>query len=244
MESEAVVPVRRRGRPTGRTAQGEATRARLYEVATRLIAERGWEATTLRDVAAEAGVSPGLLYRYYPSKRAVVLAMYQELTTEYAARAIAMPPGTWRARFAFALRTSLATLAPQRSTLISLLPALMGAGEEGIFSATTSASRDAVRAVFDEAVAGASDAPRGATAPALGWLLYLTHLAVILFWLYDRSPSQRATTAALDLLDQALRLIAPALRLPGVGGVVRRAGQVSRVALLVEWPHTEPSTRF
>ena len=45
----------------------------------RLIAERGYDATTLRDVAERAGVSAGLLYRYFPSKRAVVLALYDEL---------------------------------------------------------------------------------------------------------------------------------------------------------------------
>ena len=58
---------RRRGRPAGPTAQGVAARARLYETAIRMIAKRGYEATTLRDIAAEAGVSVGLLYRYFPS---------------------------------------------------------------------------------------------------------------------------------------------------------------------------------
>ena len=69
----------KRGRPPGRTVEGEATRRRLYETAIRLIGEQGYEATTLRDVAKRAGVSAGLLYRYFPSKRSVVLALYDEL---------------------------------------------------------------------------------------------------------------------------------------------------------------------
>jgi len=40
---------RKRGRPSGRTAEGEATRHRLYDTAVTLIGERGYEATTLRD---------------------------------------------------------------------------------------------------------------------------------------------------------------------------------------------------
>src|SRR5262249_34562047 len=60
---------RRRGRPSGRTAQGAAARDRLYETAMQLIAERGYEATTLRDIAKAANVSVGLLYRYFPSKQ-------------------------------------------------------------------------------------------------------------------------------------------------------------------------------
>ncbi|HEY9462479.1 MAG TPA: helix-turn-helix domain-containing protein, partial [Vicinamibacterales bacterium] len=77
----------KRGRPPGRTVEGEATRHRLYETAIRLIGEQGYEATTLRDVAKRAGVSAGLLYRYFPSKRSVVLALYDELSDAFAKEA-------------------------------------------------------------------------------------------------------------------------------------------------------------
>src|SRR6185369_9902388 len=66
---------RKRGRPPGLTAEGEAARKRLYRTAIALIGERGYEATTLRAVAARAGVSPALLYRYFPNKRALVMAL-------------------------------------------------------------------------------------------------------------------------------------------------------------------------
>ena len=52
---------KKRGRPPGETAQGMAARQRLYDTAIRLIGERGFEATTLRDVASSAKVSVGLL---------------------------------------------------------------------------------------------------------------------------------------------------------------------------------------
>ena len=60
MFSENVKP-RRRGRPAGPTPQGTAARDRLYAIATQLIAARGYEETTLRAIAKEAGVSVGLL---------------------------------------------------------------------------------------------------------------------------------------------------------------------------------------
>ena len=90
MFTENVKP-RKRGRPTGPTAQGTAARDRLYATATKLIAARGYEATTLRDIAKEAGVSVGLLYRYFPSKQAVIIALYDELSSAYARRAVAEP---------------------------------------------------------------------------------------------------------------------------------------------------------
>ena len=76
----------KRGRPPGQTSQGVAARRLLYETAIRLIGERGFGETTLRDVAQAANVSVGLLYRYFPSKQAVVLALYDELSVSRAAR--------------------------------------------------------------------------------------------------------------------------------------------------------------
>lgn len=231
---EPQAPPRRRGRPPGRTAQGAETCQRLYQTAIRLIAARGWEATTLRDVAREAGVSVGLLYRYFPSKRAVVLALYDELSAAYAARAAAMRPGRWRDRSLYALRTSLEVLDPHRGTLAALVPILVGDPDEGLFAPSTAFSRLRVQAVFVQAVLGASDAPRGALGPALGRLLYLVHLAVLLWWLLDKSPGQWATQALLALLERALRLAAPALRVPGVPRLLVSADALLRAALFDE----------
>src|SRR5689334_1437634 len=180
---DEVPAPRRRGRPRGTTAQGLETRRQLYETAIRLIASRGWQGTTLRDVAAEAGVSAGLLYRYFPSKQAIVLTLYDELSAEYADRAAQLPPGRWRDRFLYALTSSLEVLQPHRGTLASLVGVLVGDAEEGLFAPRTAFSLLRVQGVFVQAVVGASDAPRGETAPALGRLLYLLHLAVLLWWL-------------------------------------------------------------
>ena len=225
-------PARGRGRPRGQTAQGAETRRRLYETAIRLIGERGWHETTLRDVASEAGVSVGLLYRYFPSKQAVVLALYDALSAEYAERAAEMAPGRWRDRFLDALRTSLEVLRPHRGTLASLAGVLVGDAEDGVFAPRMAFSRQRVQAVFVQAVVGASDAPRGETAPALGRLLYLLHLAVLLWWLLDKSPSQRATDALVALLERAGPLIAVALRVPTVPGLIRSFDALVRDALL------------
>jgi AcrR family transcriptional regulator len=207
---------RGRGRPPGRSAQGQARRARLYATAIRLIARRGYGATTLRDVAAQAGVSVGLLYRYFPSKQAIVIALYDDLSSEYAQRAAAMPAGKWRDRFIFALKTSLSVLAPHQAALRALTPVLVGDPDESIFAATTAFSRLRVQQVFERAVAGSTDAPRQPLAGALGRLLYLAHLAVLFWWLLDKSPNQRATAVLVSLTEQLLPSAAVALHVPAV----------------------------
>ena len=215
MFTETVKP-RRRGRPSGQTAQGAAAKQRLYEVAIRLMAKRGYETTTLRDVAKTAGVSVGLLYRYFPSKRAVIIALYDELSADFARQAIDMPPGKWRDRFIFTLTASLQVLEPHRTTLRALSPVLVGDPEEGLFSEGAAFSRLRVQAVFQESVVGATDAPPRVLAESVGRLLYLVHLAVLLWWLLEKSPRQRATRALVSLMQEVLPSAALTLRLPPV----------------------------
>lgn len=224
------VKPRKRGRPPGQTPQGAAARDRLYATALQLIAARGYDATTLRDIANEAGVSVGLLYRYFPSKQAVVIALYDELSSEYARQAAEMPPGKWRDRFIFALNTSLGVLKPHQVALRALTPVLVGDPDEGIFSTSTAFSRLRVQHVFEEAVVASSDAPKQPLAEALGRLLYLIHLTVLLWWLLDKSSHQRATAALIALMQQLLPSAAVTLRVPpvrrfliAVDGLVRDA---------------------
>jgi AcrR family transcriptional regulator len=223
---------RRPGRPRGMTPQGREARERLYRAALELVAERGFEATTLRDVAAREGVSAGLLYRYFPSKRAVLLALYDDLSAELAARAARPRPGTWRRRFGDAMRMSLAVLGPHREALRSALPALLGGEGEGIFATATRFSRQRVQGVFSEAVRGASDAPSGELAEALGRTLYLAHLAVILFWILDRTKSQFATGELVVLAERLLGPIALALRFRRARAALLHADALIRAGLL------------
>lgn len=232
-ESDGEEP-RRPGRPKGRTAQGRASREEIYRAALRLIAKKGFEAATLRDIAEEAGVSPALLYKYFPGKRAVVMALYDDLSLRFAERVAVMPVGTWRSRYLFALQTSLDVLAPHRSVIAALIPVMISTGEESVFAPGTTNSRARVQPVFLEAARGASDAPKPADAAALGNLLYLSHLGALLLWLLDRSPKQKATAAFTSMLGTALPLAALALKLGPVRSLVRNLDGLLRDALFGE----------
>jgi AcrR family transcriptional regulator len=230
MFTENVKP-RRRGRPAGPTPQGALAKQRLYEIAIRRIARHGYETTTLREVAKEAGVSVGLLYRYFPNKRAVLFALYDELSAEFVRKAAAMRPGRWRDRFVFALRTSLQVLEPHRNSLRGLIPVLVGDPDEGLFGGNAAFSRARVQGVFESAVAGSTDAPKPPLAAAMGRLLYLAHLAVLLWWLLDKTAHQRATRALVGLLEQILPSTALTLRLPFVRRFVASMDDLVREAL-------------
>ena len=223
-----------RGRPKGRTEKGLQAKAALYQTAIRLFGERGYHETTLRSIAAAAAVSPGLLYKYFPSKSAVVLELYDELSAELENRATQMKAGSWRERALFALDTSLAVLSAHRSTLAALIPVLIGDPDEGVFSERTAFSRRRVQGVFLDAVAGARETFSKRDAEALGRLLYLLHLAVILWWLLDKSPEQMATRGLLGVVRRLAPAASLALRMARARATVRRLDELSQMAFLGE----------
>jgi AcrR family transcriptional regulator len=67
----------------------ESTRERILAVALEGFARDGVKATSVRDVAAAAGVSPGLVQHYFPSKAALRAAV-DEQVTEVARAALAV----------------------------------------------------------------------------------------------------------------------------------------------------------
>jgi AcrR family transcriptional regulator len=58
-------------------ARGQATRAHLIDVATRLFAERGYDGTSIEAVLDASGVSRGSLYHHFPSKEALFWAVLE-----------------------------------------------------------------------------------------------------------------------------------------------------------------------
>lgn len=204
----------------------------MYTIAIRMFGEQGYEATTMRAIARAAGVSPGLLYKYFPNKRAVVHALYDSLSAQYASEAVPLPTGSWTERYFHALEVSLSVLTPHRSTLAALSAILIGDESEGLFARGTTASRQRVMGVFIEAVVGAEDAPD--EAEALGRLAYVAHLAVILSWLLDKSPEQRATWQLLEQVAGLSGLLAAAALLPQAEGVLQAGDTFCREGLFGE----------
>lgn len=66
--------------------RGQATRAHLVEVATRLFATHGYDGTSIEMVLAESGSSRGSLYHHFAGKDALFWAVLENLEPQIAAR--------------------------------------------------------------------------------------------------------------------------------------------------------------
>jgi AcrR family transcriptional regulator len=80
----------------GRTRRREDTRQRLFEAAVELIAEQGFSATTVDDIALRAGVAKGTVYYNFASKTALFEELLRHgiglLTDEFRGAVAGLPP--------------------------------------------------------------------------------------------------------------------------------------------------------
>lgn len=66
-----------RGEPPAAGGQGAATRERILDVAESLFAEHGLAGTSVRDIAAEVGLTPASLYNHFAGKQALYEAVLE-----------------------------------------------------------------------------------------------------------------------------------------------------------------------
>lgn len=82
-------------RPGRRERRATETRERIFRAALRLFAERGFVATTVKDITEAADVGKGTFFNYFPSKEHV-LAAFGEMQASKVATVVADPAATKR----------------------------------------------------------------------------------------------------------------------------------------------------
>ncbi|MFC5745947.1 TetR family transcriptional regulator [Actinomadura rugatobispora] len=124
-----------RGAGSGlRERKKRRTREALGSAALRLFAERGYEETTIADIAAAADVSPRTFFSYFPSKEDVVFAEVDDRLEEVADRLARRPLGE-------------PPLEALRTAIVEVIEALVsGVGEYGPVQVRLALERPAVRA--------------------------------------------------------------------------------------------------
>lgn len=199
------------------TPKGEIARERLLECALRLFGSQGYEQTTMRDIATEAGYSPGLAYRYFSSKEEMVLILYHYLARELENMTCALPASTLAERFQLVVTRHLALMTPYRQIFNSLFgTALNPRSKAGVFGESTKEVREVCRNIHLRVIQEAKDAPRQSQREDLATVFYGAHLALVLFWLIDESQETIRTKRLLLLLRDLLKLVQPILWLPPV----------------------------
>ena len=198
-----------------RSSKSEATRERILETALALFAEKGFANTTMREIARGAECSLGLAYRYFETKDAMVLALYERLVGEFAEEVSALPSGPLAGRWALATRGDIARLEKHRGALMGLTSAGLTPGKATqVLGGSTTAVRRSMLALFLRLVTEAKNVPKREIPEALAVLFYALHLLLVFVWLQDPTLGQKTTYALIDFGEEMLGRLPLLLRLP------------------------------
>ncbi|SDX11772.1 transcriptional regulator, TetR family [Arthrobacter sp. cf158] len=200
-------------------AKSEQTRQLVADVALKMFREIGFEKTTMRAIAQEAGVSVGNAYYYFASKDELVQELYIQVQDEHAVVAAQALEGVQdlAGRLKAVLHTGVDVMAPYHQFGSDFIAtAIRPSSPVNPFGAASTAAREASLAIFRSAVEGSPPAVAKKLRGDLPELLWLAYMGVALFWVYDQSEGQRRTR---KLIDGAAPLVARGLSLAKIPGV-------------------------
>lgn len=192
--------------------KSEATRRQILSAALELFRKQGFEAATMREIARSAGVATGAAYYYFDSKDAIVLAFYDQAQKDMAPlleEALSTSKDL-EERLHGIISVKLEYFEPSRAFLGALSAHTDPQHALSPFSEQTRAIREGDVAFFEKALAGSRSRLPEDLKPSLPRLLWMYQMGLILFWIYDRSESQRTTHA---LFEKSLRVVVRLMKL-------------------------------
>ena len=197
-----------------KSPKSTATREHILAVATKLFQKKGFAKTTMRDIATGAGVALGGAYYYFPTKEAMVQALYDGFSDDLET---AMPEilahATLPERLVAFTDKLFALAQPNREMFAVLAQTILDPRSPlSPLNAATAKPRDAAIDRFRRMLPDGSDSLPPAQRTRVPVLLWLWHLAVLAVWVYDESPGQRKSRALRDatagLAETSLGLLA------------------------------------
>ena len=213
------------------TVKAEETRERILDSALKLFRVKGFDETTMRDIAAEASVATGAAYYYFRSKEELVMAFYvrtadeaRELWPEVIGESRDL-----KKRIRAILNLKFEQFAKHRRLLVALLRiGIDPAHPLSPFGKETEPMRDESIDSFRMAIEGSTTRVPKDLRDDLPRLLWLYQMGLILFWMFDESPRQQRTKNLIDgSLDLIVRLLSLS-SLPLMGPLRKRMLDVLR----------------
>jgi AcrR family transcriptional regulator len=208
-----------------RTPKAEKTRAVIAEAAMRLFQEHGYEATTMRAIAREAGVATGNAYYYFSSKEELIQEYYARNAVEHAAacRDVLASQTRFGPRLRGTLHALVQTQAPYRSFAATVYARTADTSSPlSPFSVEAAAARAAAIGLYGEVVGGSRLRVPGYLRERLPELLWLYSVGIMVFWARDTSAGGRRTMRLIDTtVPVAARLVTLA-RYPVFRGLARQ----------------------
>ena len=193
--------------------KSDRTRRQILETSLRLFRERGYEGTTMRGIAAEAGVSLGSAYYYFKSKEHLIQAYYGRSHAEHLTACADLLEGETglEERLRGVCYAKIETSMVYHRFAGQLFKT--AADPESPLSPFSDESTP-VRQEATELMALVAEGSDAKVVPELAGelpnLLWLYLMGVILFWIHDRSEGCKRT---YKLIDRTVTIVARLINL-------------------------------
>lgn len=205
--------------PKRPTSKGEETRDRILDVALALFKRKGYDSTTMREIAAKAGLATGAAYRHFPSKVAIVMAYYERTFEGLRPKVewLLNAPGSLEDRVRALVNLKLQHFGPGRK----MLQGMLRRGPEinhpvSPFAKETAPLREMeigwFQRILSEGGLGLPHALERQTAE----MLWAMHIGMMWCWCADESPGQAVTAR---VFEQGLSTIVALLWLTDPGSL-------------------------
>ncbi|MGP3999921.1 TetR family transcriptional regulator [Streptomyces sp. 8N706] len=194
-------------------SKSEQTRTLILETALRLFQERGYDKTTMRAVAKEAGVSVGNAYYYFGSKEHLVQGFYDRIAAEHeaAVRSVLATEEDLSGRVRGVLLAWLELAEPYHEFAAQFFKNAADPDSPlSPFSEESHGAREASIAIHRRVLEGAKARTDPELAELLPQLLWLHHMGLVLYWVFDRSEGCVRTRR---LVERTAPLVARAIAL-------------------------------
>jgi AcrR family transcriptional regulator len=195
--------------------KSEETKDRILRSALDMFHDRGFDSTTMREIAARAEVATGAAYYYFDSKDAIVLAFYDQARRDMEPRmeeALGQSRDL-RERLRRIIRVKLDYFAPSRKLLGALSAHTNPEYPLSPFSEQTREIREEDIRFFERALSESRTPGPKDLRKHLPILLWMYQMGIILFWINDSSKGQAKTDI---LLEKSLDLVTRLIKLSGL----------------------------
>ncbi|MEH0427905.1 TetR family transcriptional regulator [Streptomyces stelliscabiei] len=175
------------------SAKSEQTRALILETALRLFQERGYDKTTMRAIAKEAGVSVGNAYYYFAGKEHLIQGFYDRIGAEHlvAVRPVLERERDLEARIAGVLKAWLDVAEPYHEFAAQFFKnAADPQSPLSPFSPESEGPREESIAIHREVLAGSKAKVPDELREILPELMWLSLMGLVLYWVFDRSEGR------------------------------------------------------
>lgn len=202
--------------------KSQKTAETIYKTAIELFKDRGFEKTTMREIARTAGVSLGLAYYYFKTKDDIVMQFYKSTQdlSYHACQEYFQQQDDLKERIRFILLQRIELFAPYQNFLHILANHAANPNHPlSPFSQQTKNLRKQAIEIFSLALQANQPTLPEDLQTVLPDLLWFYQMGIVYFWMVDVSPNKKRTIELVDKTIELLFLLLKLAKLPLTGKI-------------------------